>query len=50
MKGEIRKMKTLKEATLKEIENLCLKARYQGLESDDFFLSAFIPDEEVFIK
>lgn len=42
-------MKTLKEMNLKQIEDLVLKARNQGLESDDFFLSAFIPDDEKFI-
>ena len=42
-------MKTMKENTLSEIESLCKKARIQGLESDDFFLSAFIPEGEVFI-
>jgi len=42
-------MKTMKELSLKEVEDLILKARNQGLESPDFFLSAFVPDNEKFI-
>jgi hypothetical protein len=42
-------METVKELNLKEVEDLVLKARSQGLESPDFFLSAFVPDSEQFI-
>ena len=39
-------MKTLKDLTLKEVENLCEEARLKGSESDNIFLNAFVPDKE----